>query len=113
MIPARASGAILLLAVSLLPFPGKMAWAETNDDLRQRGIQALQAHDFAAARQTFLQLVEREPSADNYNFLATAEAAAGEVEPAIAHFQKSIQLGNHTAMARIQSRDPGGAGSPG
>jgi tetratricopeptide (TPR) repeat protein len=98
MIPARVCGALLLLAFYLLSFPGKLAGIETIDDLRQRGIQAMRAHDFAAARQTFLQLVDREPSAENYDFLATAEAAAGQAEPAIAHFQKSIQLGNRTAI---------------
>jgi len=59
----------------------------------------MEARDFAAARQAVLQLVQREPSADNYNYLATAEAAAGQVNLAIAHLQKSIQLGNRTAGA--------------
>jgi len=98
MMSARASG-MLLLAFSLLLFPGKLAQAETNEDLRQRGIQALQAQNFAVAQQTFLQLVRRDPSADNYNYLATAEAAAGHGDLAIAHLQKSIQLGNRTASA--------------
>ena len=99
MMSARARSVLLLLAFSALLFPGKLAQAETNDDLRQRAIQAMQAQDFAAARQAFLQLVQREPSADNYNYLATAEAAGGQVNLAIAHLQKSIQLGNRTASA--------------
>jgi len=97
MMPARATRVLTLLAFSALLLRGSLARAETNDDLRQRAIQAMQSQDFATARQALLQLIQREPSADNYNYLATADAAAGEVEPAIAHLQKSIQLGNHTA----------------
>lgn len=99
MMPARASGVLLGLALSVLLSTGQRARAETNDDLRQRGLQAMQAQNFAAAREAFLQLVQREPSAGNYNYLATAEASAGQVDPAIAHLQKSIQLGNNTASA--------------
>jgi tetratricopeptide (TPR) repeat protein len=87
------------LAFCVLFFPGNLARAQTNDELRQRAIQAMQAQDFAAARQALLQLVQREPSGDNYNYLATADAAAGQVDMAIADLQKSIQLGNRTAGA--------------
>ena len=59
----------------------------------------MHAQDFTAARQALLLLVEREPSAENYNYLATAEAAGGQVSLAIPHLQKSIQLGNRTASA--------------
>ena len=99
MKPPRTSRILFWLAVSALLLAGSWAHAQTSDDLRQRGIQAMHAQDFAAARQAFLQLAQRQPSADNYNYLATADAAAGEVEPAIAHLQKSIALGNRTASA--------------
>lgn len=90
----RFSLAFYVLFIAVMP-----GWAQTTDDLRQQGIQAMQAHNFASARKAFQQLAERQPSADNYNMLATAEAAAGLVEPAIAHLRKSMQLGNHTAGA--------------
>ncbi len=99
MRPTRASSILLLLALSVLYSPTNRTLAETNDDLRQRAVQAMQAQDFAAARQALLLLVQREPSADNYNFLANAEAAGGQVNMAITHLQKSIQLGNRTAIA--------------
>jgi tetratricopeptide (TPR) repeat protein len=90
---------LLLLALSVLLSPGDRTQGQTNDDLRQRVNQAMQARDYAAARQALLLLVEREPSADNYNHLATAEAAGGQVKLAIAHLQKSVQLGNRTSSA--------------
>src|SRR5262249_20095749 len=97
MMPARASCTFFLLAFSVLLSPGNRTRAEANYDLRQRAMQAMKAHDFAAARQALLELVQREPSAENYNYLASAEAAAGQVSLAIGHLQKSIQLGNRTA----------------
>jgi tetratricopeptide (TPR) repeat protein len=100
MISARSRSVLLLLAFSALLFAGKLAQAENNYDLRQRGIQAMEARNFAVARQTFLQLVQREPSAANYYYLATVEAAAGQVDLAVAHLQKSIQFGNRTASAQ-------------
>lgn len=60
----------------------------------------MQAQDFAAARQALLQLVQREPSAGNYSYLANAEMAGGQVNMAITHLQKSIQIGNRTAIAQ-------------
>jgi superkiller protein 3 len=97
--PARASRVLCLLALAAFLLPGSSARAETTDDLRQRAIHAMQSQDFAAARRAFLELVQREPSADNYNYLATAEAAAGQADTAIVHLQKSIELGNQTASA--------------
>jgi tetratricopeptide (TPR) repeat protein len=99
MTSARGTCILFLLALSVLLSPGYRTQAQTNDDLRQRANQAMQARDFAAARQALLLLVQREPSAENYNHLATAEAAAGQASLAIAHLQKSIQLGNRTASA--------------
>jgi len=99
MTSARGTCILFLVALSVLRSPGYRTQAQTNDDLRQRANQAMQARDYAAARQALLLLVEREPSADNYNHLASAEAAGGKVDLAIAHLQKSIQLGNRTASA--------------
>ena len=97
MTAARVSCTSFLLAFSVLLFPGNPTWAETNYELRQRAMQAMKAQDFAGAQQALLELVQREPSADNYNYLASAEAAGGQVSLAIGHLQKSIQLGNRTA----------------
>jgi tetratricopeptide (TPR) repeat protein len=94
---ARRTCILFLLGLAVLLSPGYRTQAQTNDDLRQRANQAMQARDYAAARQAILRLVEREPSADNYNHLATAEAAGGRVNLAITHLQKSIQLGNRTS----------------
>ena len=99
MTPARGTCILLFLALSVFLSPTFRGQAQTNDALRQRANQAMQAGDYATARQALLKLVEREPSADNYNHLATAEAAAGQGRLAIAHLQKSIQLGNRSASA--------------
>ena len=66
MIRKRASGAVLLFAFFGLSHCAKPAQAETTDNLRMQGTRAMQSQDFAAARRAFLQLVEHEPSADNY-----------------------------------------------
>jgi len=96
---ARGTCTLFLLGLAVLLSPGYRTQAQNNDDLRQRSNQAMQARDYAAARQALLRLVEREPSAENYNHLATAEAAGGQVNLAITHLQKSIQLGNRTSSA--------------
>jgi len=99
MTRARGTCTLFLLGLAVLLSPGYRTQAQNNDDLRQRSNQAMQARDYAAARQALLRLVEREPSAENYNHLATAEAAGGQVNLAITHLQKSIQLGNRTSSA--------------
>jgi tetratricopeptide (TPR) repeat protein len=60
-------------------------------------MQALKAGDFAAAQRILSPLVAHFPSAENTNYLAIAEAGAGNVVQAIAHFQESIRLGNNSA----------------
>jgi tetratricopeptide (TPR) repeat protein len=61
----------------------------------QAGIEAFKGHNFEAAQRIFSQLVQAEPSGQNYDFLAMAEAANGKLIRAIADFKKSIQLGDH------------------
>jgi transposase len=85
----RARFVLVLFALSSIFCLLMFAQAETNDAQLQRGLRALQAQDFAGADQAFLQLVQRAPTADNYNNLATAEAAAGQVGLAIGHLQRS------------------------
>jgi tetratricopeptide (TPR) repeat protein len=91
-------------AIALLPFTmafclGKSAPAQTNDALLEQGQRALQAKDFAGATEAFRQLVQRAPTGENYDKLANAEAAAGQLRLAIAHLQQSIRLGNRTSRA--------------
>ncbi|MGH9449112.1 MAG: tetratricopeptide repeat protein [Terriglobia bacterium] len=94
----RAPTAKLIIAVTLIA-----AWrvprcqAQTRDEALQSGIHAFQSHNFAAAEKAFTQLVHLDPSARNYDYLAAAEVAGGKLDRAIADFQKSILLGNHSA----------------
>lgn len=99
MTSARGTCILFFLALSAFLFPGYRTQAQTTDELRERANQAMKARDYAAAQRALLLLVERDPSATNYNHLATAEAAAGQVSQAIAHLEKSIQLGNRSAGA--------------
>lgn len=66
---------------------------ESLEELRQKGIQAFKAGEFATAEETFKLLVQREPSGENYSYLATAEMRTAEVHQAIAHFERAVQLG--------------------
>ncbi len=86
-----------VLAIALLLLT--LARAQTNDDLLRQGLHALEARDFAGARQAFSLLVLRAPTPQNYENLASADAAGGQLGLAIQHLQKSIQLGNRTARA--------------
>jgi tetratricopeptide (TPR) repeat protein len=79
----------------------------------QDGIRALQAGQFAQARKIFSKVVKRSPSAENISYLAMAEAGTGDLARAIADFQQSIRLGNHSAsvhynlgIAYLKSRRP-------
>jgi tetratricopeptide (TPR) repeat protein len=81
---------VLILASTLaaISLPG-----QTPEELKQEGIKAFEAGQFAAAQQTFKLLVQRDPSGENYSYEAVAELRAGEVQAAIAHFQRAIELG--------------------
>ena len=71
--------------------------AQSNQQLLEDGIGALQANDFARAQQNFALLVKQDPSGRSFGYLAVAEASAGDLDEAIGHFQKAIQLGNTSA----------------
>jgi tetratricopeptide (TPR) repeat protein len=88
----------VVVALSLAGFP-RSGQAQTSQPAVQTGIRELQANDFAAAERTFSRLVQADPSAQNYGYLAMAEASSGKLQRAIADFQKSIQLGNNTPGA--------------
>jgi tetratricopeptide (TPR) repeat protein len=82
--------ALLILAATLLAanLPG-----QSSQELKQKGIQAFEAGQFADAQEAFKLLVQREPSGENYSYEATAELRVGEVQQAIAHFQRAADLG--------------------
>jgi predicted Zn-dependent protease len=73
------------LAVNLL--------SQSLDELKQKGIQAFEAGDLAVAKETFRLLVQRNPSGENYSYRATVEFRGGEIQQAVADFQRAIQLG--------------------
>lgn len=81
------------LSLLVLAFPG-WTQGQSRQQAMQAGTEALEAHHFAAAERIFSQLVQADPSARNYAFLAMAEAANGKLNQAIADFKKSIQLGD-------------------
>ena len=73
------------------------AFAQADQDLIEQGLQAYNAHDFTRAQEILAALVKRDPSAWNFNLLAVAEFAGGKFDQAIAHFRRSIRLGNDSA----------------
>jgi len=90
---------------NLLPFPlllllighAASGLAQSPQDLNEKGLQAYKAHDFARAQEILGVLVKRDPSARNFNLLAMSESAGGKLDQAIAHFRRSIELGNNSA----------------
>jgi tetratricopeptide (TPR) repeat protein len=66
---------------------------QSSEDLKQKGIKAFEAGQFAAAEATFKLLVQQDPSGENYSYQAVAELRTGEVKEAIAHFERAIELG--------------------
>lgn len=87
------------LAVVLLVQTGNLC-AQPGSELRQHGLEALQAGRFAAAERIFSQLAKSNPSARNFYFLALAEGGEGNFGNAIRHFHKSIQLGGDSPRLR-------------
>ena len=73
--------------------------AQTPEVLLRDGGRALEARDFARAQQLFSALIKQNPSALNFNYLAMAEAGAGNLDQAILHFRRSIVLGNDSPDA--------------
>jgi predicted Zn-dependent protease len=99
-------GLIILAAATALR-------AQSLQGLDQRGIKALQTGQFSAAERIFASLVKLDPTASNLAYLATAEAACGDYGQAIAHFRKSIGMGNDSpslrynlALAYLKDRQP-------
>lgn len=90
---------LALLAIALL-IPIRRLAAQARPELKQEGVEALQAGRFAAAARIFSRLAKTKPSAETYYFLATAEGGEGNFSQAILHFRKSIQLGGDTPDIR-------------
>ncbi len=88
-------GSALILLVTLCG-PVLALHAQSVTDLRQRGMKALAAGQFAVAEQLLSRLVAVDPSPAAFSYLATAEGAEGKYGQAVAHFRKSIELGNNT-----------------
>lgn len=91
---ARLSSALLPFTMALCL--ARFAPAQTNDALLEQGQRALQAKDFGGATEAFRKLVQRAPTAENYENLAGAEAPAGQLRLAIEDLRQSIRLGNRT-----------------
>lgn len=107
--------AIVAMALLAATFP-RLAQAQSGQAILQTGIEAFEAHNFAAAEQAFSQLVQIDASARNYGYLAMAEAADRKLDRAIADFRRSIQLGDNTpnvyynfGLAYLLARQPGSA----
>lgn len=84
---------LLVLSLIILASVSKSE-AQSVHDLERRGAEAFHARQFGAAERIYLLLVNQEPTAANFGYLATAEAACGHYGQAITHFRKSIELGN-------------------
>ena len=104
--------AVIALALLGVAFPPGVH-GQGGEQAVQAGIEALRAHQLAAAERIFSQLVQAEPSGRNYAFLAMAEGANGKLNRAIADFKRSIQLGDHSpssyynlGVAYIEVRQP-------
>jgi len=82
--------AVLILAAALL---AANLLGQSLDELRQKGIQAFQAGEFATAEETFRLMVQRDPTGVNYSYLATGEMRREEVPQARADFERAVQLG--------------------
>jgi tetratricopeptide (TPR) repeat protein len=74
-----------------------VGYGQSTNVALEDGIRALQAGQFAQARRILSKVVKRSPSAENISYLAMAEAGTGDLGRAIADFQQSIRLGNHSA----------------
>ncbi|HTV56460.1 MAG TPA: tetratricopeptide repeat protein, partial [Terriglobia bacterium] len=85
---------VLAFALLSVAFP-RGVQGQGGQEAVQAGIEAFKAQNFVAAERIFSQLVRAEPSGQNYDFLAMAEAANGKLIRAIADFKTSIQLGDH------------------
>ena len=87
---------VLILGLCLAAAPRGVAGQPAEDEL-QEGIHALKAGDYSLAQRHFQRVVERDPSALNFTYLAMSEAGDGKLAPAITHFRQSIRLGNKSA----------------
>jgi len=90
--------AILLAALSVAP--PEYGFGQAPLQLLESGMNAFKARDFAGAVQAFSALAKTQPTAANFNYLAVAEVSAGNLDGAIADFQRSVELGNRSASVQ-------------
>jgi tetratricopeptide (TPR) repeat protein len=76
---------------------GVLAFEQSAEELARRGLEALKANQYSAAEKYFSALTEQFPSAAAFSNLAMSDAAQGKFEQAIAHFRRSIELGDRSA----------------
>jgi tetratricopeptide (TPR) repeat protein len=90
---------LLLVFCVFAPHLAGQEKVEDRQQVLQNGIQAFEAHSFEAAEHAFSLLVQLDPSAQSYDYLARAEVADGKFAQAAADFRKSIELGNNSSSA--------------
>ena len=110
---ARRIAPIYVKVATLVVIMAAVGFAQRAPDPAQEGLKALNAGDFTRAVQIFQPLASAQPSADNFNYLAVAEAGGGDTAGAIRDFRNSIRLGNTSAsvqynlgLALMQSQQP-------
>ena len=87
----------LVCGLCLASLPTTASGQQASDILRD-GFQALKAGEFVRARELFAEVNKRQPSAENLSYLAMAEAGCGDRVQAISDFERSIRLGNNSAL---------------
>lgn len=95
----RRIPSLFLTGVALAGFL-QAAYPQSEEQLQNEGIQALDSKNFPRAREIFSRLVESDPSGKNVGYLAVAESGDGDLPQAIADFKRSIRLGNDSALTR-------------
>ena len=92
---------VLLILSTILPLGSPAAAdGQSEHELLQSGMQALEAKDFSRALEVFSLLVRNDPSSTNIGYLAVAESGAGNLSQAIADFRQAIKLGNDSVLTR-------------
>ncbi len=93
---------VALLALGSIFMAGSLSVAlgQSKEQLFRSGMRALEAKDFTRAQESFAELVKTDPSSTNLGYLAVAESGAGNIQQAIADFNRAIKLGNDSVLMR-------------
>jgi tetratricopeptide (TPR) repeat protein len=84
----------ILIVAALVGVAARLASAQLPTAALEEAKDALQVKDFQRAVRLFSELVKKDPSAPNFGYLGVAELSAGDSGHAIAHFRRSLELGN-------------------